>query len=238
MKIDPKLPIGKFAAEVPGAIAVFEALGIDYASLCDRSVDDAAHAAGIAPEIAVTGLRRLKAVSEGQSWSDRPLIELTRHLSQQHHHFVRHELGRLAARLTDVCSAGDDVLSELLSLRAAFSRMTEIVLPHFHREEAVLFREVEAMERAWQSGETVIAPPDFAGAMRQVTNEHAAISAHLRTMRDLRTDLEDADDLPPRCRAILDDVAALEAHLHEYMFLENWVLFPRAAALAFPGAVR
>lgn len=34
MKIDGSLPIAKFAADLPGAMAVFEALGLDYLENC------------------------------------------------------------------------------------------------------------------------------------------------------------------------------------------------------------
>jgi iron-sulfur cluster repair protein YtfE (RIC family) len=43
--------------------------------------------------------------------------------------------------------------------------------------------------------------------------------------------LESGNDLPPRCRTVLEAIGRLEAHLHEYMFLENCILFPRAVAL-------
>jgi regulator of cell morphogenesis and NO signaling len=232
MKIDVTRPIGRFAAEIPGAMGIFESFGIDYASLCDRSLEDAAHAGGVAPDIVVAGLRRLHAVQEGESWSDRPLMELTRHLAQQHHHFVRHELGRLALLLSDACSADERVPPDLVSLRAAFTRLSETLLPHFRREEANVFRTVEALEKAWQSGGPVPVPDDLAGSLRQLWNEHGAISAQLHTLRELRERLETGNELAPRCRTILTDLAALEAHVHEYMFLENWILFPRAAALA------
>ena len=55
-------------------------------------------------------------------------------------------------------------------------------------------------------------------------------------IRELRLRLSDSDSLSPRCTALLDDLATLEAHLHEYIFLENAILFPRAAALAEQGA--
>lgn len=51
-------------------------------------------------------------------------------------------------------------------------------------------------------------------------------------MRELRVRLADSNDVSPRCGQTLDDLATLEAHLHEYIFLENGILFPRASAFA------
>ena len=69
MKIDGNLPIAKLAADLPGAMAIFEALGLDYACAGDRSLDDAAHAEGIAPEVVLANLRRLKSAEHTASWN-------------------------------------------------------------------------------------------------------------------------------------------------------------------------
>jgi regulator of cell morphogenesis and NO signaling len=232
MRIDGNLPIARIAADLPGAIAVFESLGLDYACAGDRSLDDAAHAEGIDAEVVISSLRRLKDAEHAQSWHDRPLADLVHYLVAQHHRFVRDEMGRLALRLADVCSTYGAIAPDLLSVRAAFARLTDIILPHLHREEQSLFLNVEAMENSWQSNEPRAEfPHDLASDVRQLTVEHGMIAAQLRTLRELRVCLSELNDLPQRATAILDELAALEAHLHESMFLENCVLFPRALAL-------
>lgn len=232
MKIDGNLPIAKFAADLPGAMAIFEVLGLDYACAGNRSLDDAAHAEGIAPEVVIASLRRLRSVEQAESWSDRPLADLTHHLVGQHHRFVREELARIAIRLAELCGSSGVVPPDLMSLRAAFARLTEMVLPHLHREEESVFRALEALEKTWQSNQPLTGTQhDLIATLRQIAEEHGAIAAQLRTMRELRFRLADSNDLPPLCTFILEDLAALEAQLHEYMFLENCILFPRAAAL-------
>jgi regulator of cell morphogenesis and NO signaling len=232
MKIDGNRPITTFAADLPGAIAIFESLGLDYACAGDRSLDDAAHAEGIAPEVVIASLRRLKAVEHAATWNDRPLEDLTRHLTDQHHRFLREELATTAFELADLCNSPVLPPPDLVSLRAVFSRLSEIVLPHIHREEENVFPVILALESAWQSDKPHAATRgDLSAELPQLAGEHGAISAQLRTMRELRLRLEQSNELPPRCSAILDAIATLEAHLHEYMFLENCVLFPRASAL-------
>lgn len=232
MKIDRSLPIAQLAAELPGAISVFEALGIDYATAGNRPLDDAAHAEGIDPEVVVAALRRLHEVEPTELWSDRPLTDLVRHLVTQHHHFLRGELSKLALRLADVCSSPSGVETELLSLRATFVRLSAILLPHLHREEEDVFRRLETLEHAWQSKEpSAQSSAEFGDHIRELIVDHGAIAAQLHTMRGQRQQLEQRNELAPRSRAILADLATLEAHLHEYMFLENSVLFPRALQL-------
>lgn len=232
MKIDGTQPIAKLAADVPGAIGVFETLGLDYACAGDRSLDDAAHAEGIAPELVLASLRKLTAVEHAESWSERPLVELIRHLEEQHHRFVREELAMIALRLADACTAPLHAPADLMSLRAAFTRLTDIMLPHLHREEEEIFPAILVLENAWAANEaSAPAGRELSSGLHRLAGEHGAITAQLRTMRELRLRLEESNDLPPRCTAILHAVATLEAHLHQYMFLENCILFPRAATL-------
>jgi regulator of cell morphogenesis and NO signaling len=154
MKFDSKLPIAKIAIEIPGAAAVFESLGIDYACAGELSLDDAAHAAGVAPAVVIASLRRLKAIDRVESWSDRPLADLVHHLVAQHHHFVREELAAIALRLADLCTSSASASEpDLLSLRGAFTGLSDMLLPHLHREEENVFPAVEALEKRWESSE-------------------------------------------------------------------------------------
>jgi regulator of cell morphogenesis and NO signaling len=232
MKIDGNFPISKYAADLPGAMAIFESMGIDYACAGDRSLNDAAHAEGIAPESVISSLQRLAPESPRESWNDRPLADLIRHLVDRHHRFVREELAGIAIRLADLCSSPGGVRPEFMAMRGTFGRLSELILPHMHYEEENIFRAVEALEKSWQSsGPMRSSYADLVAMLQEVTDDHGVIDAQLRTMRELRFRLTDSNDLPPLCGFILEDLATLEAHLHEYMFLENCILFPRAAAL-------
>jgi regulator of cell morphogenesis and NO signaling len=233
MNIDGRLPIAKLAAETPGARAVFESFGLDYACAGNRSLDDAAHAEGIAPSVVLDALRHWKGSEKPPQWNEWSLSALTRHLAEQHHRLVRDELSHLAVRMAEICTTPDGLPSYLLALREAFRKLSDLLLPHFHEEEEVSFRVIEALERTWQSGgahATTIAALE--PALRVLVEEHGAISAQLRIIRELRLRLDESESLTLQCSSVLDDLAALEAHLHEFMFVENCVLFPRASALA------
>jgi regulator of cell morphogenesis and NO signaling len=195
-------PVAKLADEVPGAMEVLESFGVDYACAGELSLEDAAYAEGIEPEVIIAKLRKLKAVENLTTWGDRSLRDLIRHLGAQHHHFVRDVLARLSFRLADLDA------EEMRPMRVAVARIAELLLPHLHREEADVFPAIAALE-----------------------DEHLVIAVRLREVRDLRLKLEWNDDLPLRCREVLESVATLEANLHEYLFLENAILFPRALAM-------
>ncbi len=231
MKVDESTSIAKIADEIPGARQVFETLGIDYACGGDLSLADAAYAEGLDPEVLVAGVRRLAAPSgETHSWNDRPLADLIRHLTDEHHRFVRDELAAISFGLFDLCAPPATPDADLQSLRAAIVRLSDVLLPHMHEEEDNLFHPIEALERSWQSSERPV-DGELRTRIRQVVTEHGTIAVQLRSIRELRLRLEAENELNARVRSILESVARLEAHLHEYMFLENCILFPRAVAL-------
>ena len=229
MKIKESVPIAAIAAEMPAARALFESLGIDYSCAGQRSLGDAAHAEGLDTEVVIAGLRRISS-EKVETWQDRPLRDLTKHLVEEYHHFVRDEMVSLALWLSDLCAPPAKPAAELQSLRGSFSRLSEKLIPHLHEEE-VVFAHIDAVEAAWQSNEAPHVDGDLRDHVQRLVGEHATMGAQLRTIRDLRLRLMTANELPPRTRRALDAVGDLEAHLHEYMFLENCILFPRAIAL-------
>jgi regulator of cell morphogenesis and NO signaling len=230
MKVDQSLPVATIAADCAASRAVFESLGIDYSCGGPRSLADAAHAEGLDPEVLVAGLRRLAAAGKNENWNERPLVDLVRHLTAGYHHFVRNELVSVSLQLSDLCTPSKRPSADLQSLRSALIRLSETLIPHMHEEEDTIFREVLARESAWESNERPL-DGDLRNSIRRMIGENGTMTAQLKTIRELRLRLIDSNDQSPQCRAMLDDVSRLEAHLHESMFLENCVLFPRAIVL-------
>jgi regulator of cell morphogenesis and NO signaling len=230
MKIDPSQRIAKIACELPGAMTVFEQLDLDYFCAGDRSLNDAAHAAGLDPNAVVASLRQLDSVKNAVCWNERPLSHLVRYLVQQHHRFVREELRSTAILLADLTSSAETT-ADLNNLRTMFTRLSDIVLPHHREEEQQVFRDIEKLEKAWEGKEIPEAVRDgMKDRVRQMVSDHGAIAAHLRAMRVLRTKISMSDPAH-RTQQVLASIAHLEAHLHEYMYLENCILFPRAVAM-------
>ena len=232
MKIERNSSIAKVAADVPGAMEVFEALGLDYACAGDLSLADAAHIAAIDPDVVIARLRGLKSMQNAVSWNDRPLTEVMQHLTGEHHRLVASEMRATAVCLADVCTAPAGAPLSVHSLRATFGRLSDILLPHIREEEENIFPLIEQLERAWDSGESHEDAYDLRERISRIVADHGQIAQLLRTMRDKRERLLLSNETPPSCQPILEGIAFLEAHLHQYMFLENAVLFPRAVALA------
>jgi regulator of cell morphogenesis and NO signaling len=238
MKINRDSSIARVAADVPGATEVFEALGLEYSCAGERSLADAAYAAAIDPDAVVGRLRRLRSVQNAVSWNDRRLTEVMNHLVSEHHRLVAGELRTTALRLADACSSPAGVPPDVHSLRSAFARLSELLLPHIREEEEEIFPIIETLEHAWESGQSHADAHDLHERVGRIVNEHGKTTALLRSMREIRERLQISNDLPSNCQPILEGIAELEAHLHQYMFLENSILFPRAVTLSAQLAQR
>lgn len=233
MKISRNSSIAKIAADVPGATEVFEALGLDYSCAGDRSLADAAYVAAIDPDAVVGRLRRLRSVENAVSWNDRRLSEVMKHLVEEHHRLIAGDMRATAIHLADVCSEPSEMPSDVYLLRATFARLSDILLPHIREEEEDIFPLIEELEQAWETDQPRAEKHgDLDRHISKIVSEHGKTAELLRAMRELRERLQLNEDVPAKCQPILEGIARLESHLHQYMFLENSVLFPRAVALA------
>lgn len=143
----------------------------------------------------------------------------------------RGEMRSTAIHLAEVCSERPKVPSDVYQLRSTFARLSDILLPHIRKEEESIFPVIEKLERAWETDQSTIETKDLDKGISNIVAEHGRTAELLRTMRELRERLPLNEDVPEKCQPILEGIASLEARLHQYMFLENSVLFPRAVAL-------
>jgi regulator of cell morphogenesis and NO signaling len=224
--------ISVLAATLPGAPAVFDALGIDYSCAGERSIAEAAGLEGVDADAVIMQLRRLPAADDQRSWLDGSLKELIEHLLEQHQHLIGDDLTPVAEQLAEICSGSVPAIDALKYLREEFKILVNELLPHVHREEGELFPLLERLEAIWQSNE--VTPPALEESVKQTIKdllvEHGSIAARLRTVREIRVAAE-SEELSPQCRSALQHVSKLEGDLRQYMFLENSILFPRALAL-------
>jgi len=232
MKIEPATLVETIAASVPGAMAVFDSVGIDYACGARLSLREAAEIAGMDPATLATVLQALAPADKPTEWSERSLTDIARQITAEHHAMIRDQLPRIALGLASHCGVNRRP-ADLSVLRAELARLSGEIIPHLHDEERNVFQFVEAMEAAWQRNEP---PPPLDHGLRKrigdLTVAHGSIAERLHRIRNLRLGVNSDTDVAPDCRATLELLEKFESHLHQQMFIENCIFFPRALALA------
>ena len=223
--------VGRLVARHPRFGRVFEQYKIDYCCRGNVDLAEACRLADVDPEPVVEALMKtVEQPGEAETdWNASPLSELTDHIEQTHHAFLRTELPRLSELIDKVCRAHGDRKPELFKLRDVFAAMRDELEMHMVKEEQILFPAVRTLE---QHRESVPFPfGTIANPIRMMEHEHDTAGAALREMRRLTHDWIPPRDACPTYRVMLNSLAELERDLHNHIHKENNILFPRAQAL-------
>ena len=246
MNISTDKTVSQYALEMPNATRVFEKLKIDYCCGGGRPIGDACAAAGVGLE-ELAGLLEQDAAASTHFDVARfgKLADLIDYIITKHHAFTRDEMERIDALLVKVCSKHGRNHPEVVVARSLFHRLCDDLKPHMHKEEAVLFPYIVAMEGA-VGRRTAMPFAAFGTAnnpVRMMMFEHDAAGGLLRELRAATKGYVAPDDACLSYRALYDALEAFERDLHEHIHLENNVIFARAVemenaaiAAASPGA--
>jgi regulator of cell morphogenesis and NO signaling len=235
MNINSETTVKEIALSNPGAKRILEQAGVDYCCGGGQSLHDAcAHSGVPAEEI----LKRLRENTEkvgpaDENWTSAPLGELTRHIVEKHHRFVREAISRVQALLAKVKGKHGANHPEIAEIEKLFLELGHEMTMHMQKEEMILFPYIEALARSAQGNET-LEPPFFQtvrNPIQAMMKEHDAAGELLRAMRDASRGYVLPADACMSYRELYESLIAFEADLHTHVHLENNILFPRAAEM-------
>lgn len=227
----------------PKAKRVFEDTGVDYCCGGGQSLQEACLTAGASVEEIVRRLREenCAAASENTQWASAPLGELTWHIREKHHAYVREAIGRLRSLAEKVRAKHGDQHGELVEIERLFLDVAREMSTHMQKEELILFPYIEAMERVMKQGVT-LEPPFFRtvqNPIHMMMKEHEAAGDLVKRIRRASGGYAAPPDGCASYQALYRELREFEADLHEHVHLENNILFPGAlkleAAVLGPG---
>lgn len=235
MNINSETAVKEIALSNPGAKRILEQAGVDYCCGGGKSLHEAcAHSGASAEEI----LNRLRENLEtagpaDENWASAPLGELTRHIVEKHHRFVRQAIPRMRALLAKVKGKHGASHPEIGEVERHFLDLGHEMTMHMQKEEMILFPYIEALERSAAGNET-LEPPFFEtvrNPIHAMMKEHDAAGELLRAMRDASRGYVLPADACMSYRELYGSLEAFEADLHTHVHLENNILFPRAVEM-------
>jgi regulator of cell morphogenesis and NO signaling len=231
MTLDATQTVREIVQQHPGAVPVFEALGIDYCCGGGKSLEDACRSKSISPEAVLSDLEQAlaaKPVEDEQKWQTCSLGELTDHIVQQHHSYATRELTRLSALAEKVFSRHGDRHPHLRLLRDLLNATTAEMLPHMLKEEQLLFPAFKLLEEAG-SGASATTPLiiSLAKPVQRLMDDHDDTGEILRSIRQLTNNFEPPAGACMSYQALYHGLSELERNIHMHIHLENNVLFPR-----------
>ncbi len=235
MKIDGETRVSEIVLSEAGARRVLEEAGVDYCCGGGKSLREACLDAGKpADEI----LKRLRQESrqtgpEDANWVAVPVGELTRHICEKHHRYVREAIPRIRTLVEKVKARHGENHPEIATIQGLFSEVGGEMLMHMQKEEQILFPYIDALGRA-KNGDGSLEPPFFQtvrNPIRMMMKEHDSAGDLVRQIRKTTGEYTPPADACASFRALYQELRQFEADLHQHVHLENNILFPRAVEM-------
>jgi len=232
MKFTTQTKVGDIAASNPVARQLLEDAGVDYCCGGGKSLHEACHGTSTPAEEILSRLEEnsRRTSPEDANWTAAPLNELTRHIREKHHRYVRQAIPRTQALLEKVAAKHGENHKELAEIEEAFAQLGREMIMHMQKEEQILFPYIDALEQA-AGGNGSIEPPFFQTVKNPISammKEHDAAGDLAKQIRALTGTYTAPADACTSYRALYEELKQLEADLHQHVHLENNILFPRA----------
>ncbi|RPI20767.1 MAG: iron-sulfur cluster repair di-iron protein [Acidobacteria bacterium] len=233
MNIERNTTVGEVAANLPGAVRLFERLQIDYCCGGRRPLEEVCREKNLGVDEVVAALQTISDVQPGngseRDWSQARLAELAEHIVSRHHSYVRREIPRINALLGKICEVHGERRLEFPEVRNIWNELTAELEQHMFKEERILFPFVSQLESWIQgSGEEPSAPfGSVRYPIQAMINEHDSAGHLIGQIKELLTDQSGCNT----CLEFFRSVDGFEKDLHQHIHLENNILFPRAVEL-------
>ncbi|MGH9470947.1 MAG: hemerythrin domain-containing protein, partial [Terriglobia bacterium] len=173
-------------------------------------------------------------------WETASLSALSRHIVEKHHAFCREALEGITALLAKTVQAHGANHPELGRIQSLFSGMSSELNLHMMKEEKTLFPMIAQMEDARSQGRPPAQFPfgRIQNPISMMIFEHNDTGNGLKEIRELSKGYEPPADACNTYRSLYEGLREFEADMHQHIYLENYVLFPRTVALERGGEIQ
>jgi len=235
MSFTSETKVKDIALSNPAARQILEDAGLDYCCGGGKSLHEACLHADVPAEEILNRLREnSRDISPGDAnWTSAPLSDLTRHIRERHHRYVREAIVRVQTLLEKVGAKHGENHPEITDIQRLFTEVGREMIMHMRKEEQILFPYIDALEKA-TSAHSSAEPPFFQtvrNPIHAMMKEHDAAGELVKQIRNASSEYTAPADACTSYKALYQDLREFEADLHQHVHLENNILFPRAVEM-------
>ena len=235
MNFSTETRVKEIALANPEARRVLEDAGVDYCCGGGKSLQDACLHVGVTADEILNRLRQNAGLAGSieTEWTGAPLTDLTRHIRERHHQYVRDAIPRVRALLAKVREKHGAKHREIGEIEKLFGDVGREMTSHMQKEEQILFPYIDALERS-ANGHGPVEPPFFQtvrNPIHAMMQEHDIAGELVRQIRRASNDYKAPADTCTSHQAAYQELKQFEEDLHLHVHLENNILFPRAVEL-------
>jgi regulator of cell morphogenesis and NO signaling len=220
--------VAQLILEAPQRAQAFEKLGINYCC-CNgqQTVREACAKRGVDVKEVLTEVRRSEQATPGvprcggaPHWEELPLPAFIKHLSHDHHGYLRRAMSRVSYLIYRVSGSHGDFFPEFWELEGLFEEWQNAAVKHLDAEERNLLAPLKQKHL-----------PDNATLSAVIGHsmiEHTHISNGLRAVREWTQQFPGRESTCNTFRVMLHALSELETEWARCVEEEEEILFPRA----------
>jgi regulator of cell morphogenesis and NO signaling len=237
MNVDTTRTVKDIVTDFPSAARVFEEKRIDYCCGGQKTLQDACKEAQLPLDEVVQSIESAEAMAHTANpladWKEASISQLIQHIVEKHHAYCRQEhehLGTLLAKVVQVHGAHHPELARIQSL---FNKMHAELAMHLVKEERTLFPMILEMENAAKAQKPLPRLPfgTIQNPVSMMILEHDETGTQLKEIHRLSQGYQAPEDACGSYRSLYEGLKLFEQDMHQHIYLENYVLFPRTVAL-------
>lgn len=235
MSFNKETTLKEIAVSGPAAVQVLEEAGIDYCCGGNHSLEQGCAGSGVASDEILARLRASAEQTrpEDADWASAQLADLTEHIREKHHGYVREAIPRVSALLEKVKAKHGANHPEIAVIDNLFHQLGQDMIAHMQKEEIILFPYIERLERSKHGGAPLERPffQTVRNPIQMMMNEHDGAGGLAKQIRQASSNYATPADACSSYRRLYEELRVFEADLHLHVHLENNILFPRAVEL-------
>ena len=227
--IDLSTTLDEFLLASPEQGRVIGSLGLDWRCEGRRSLADICQTHGLEPR---TFARMLAAFARARSQPPPVCLELMTlndlcdHLEQSPRITLQDELARLDQLTRVAAEQYGAEHPQLLRTRETFVAFRERFTAHLHEEAEMLFPLIRRLTTGKKEARSALK-----SRLARMEHEHNQADEALAELHALAGEESLRRPVPAAVRTVSDAIVHLEHAVHEQIYKENQVLFPRALAI-------
>jgi len=229
-----KLTLSEIVSSDFRAAAVFEKYNLDFCCGGNIPVSEACAKKGLDSDGIIKELRSLengnKQDDKFQEWNLDFLID---YIVNNHHAYINKMIPVLSAHTQKIAIVHGKNHPELIETASSFSRVYKDLRQHMMKEEQMLFPFIKQLVFVKRKGGKTEAPyfGTVKNPIRMMEAEHRAAGDEMSGIKKLTSNYSIPEDACNTYKVTMQELKDFEEDLHKHVYLENYILFPKSAAL-------
>lgn len=208
---------------------VFEKYGLDFCCKGKRTLQQACEEKSLPAETVLNELAPvMHGSSYGKDFDSMQLSTLTDYIVNVHHAYVRNNMPIILNYLLKIATKHGEKFTYMKKVYIYFAQVRSELDEHLMKEEQVVFPIINDLEKGGVAGNP---SQNLPVAVKMMEEEHDVAGGLMTKIREITNNYAVPDQACTTFRVALQMLQEFETDLHEHVYLENHLLFPKALAL-------